>query len=442
MKGMINMLVQKLDIQAEPKDDFDLFLDSILEYENENEIGTVAKELHKDSQGYIASCQKNGKKWEQKCFKVNDLEIEEENGYFSLNTFYQKWRNKDLLFEYTSLYVELDTYSLGLKKEEVFNTLEQNVFGKVLPYPTWLISKGNGLYCIWKFKKSVPARNKEGFNHKVAKLWDAAQEYIFNTLEVYGADSKSKNACYVFRADNTFNIKYKKEFDKVTILKNFKNEITLDEFRKTWMPEYNTKANLNKRGKSIKELNYTRISDIESLVKMRTGKCTGITSYLLLLYSYHKFLTSNDVEKTTSDTYSLNSLFTDPENNDKVESIIKNSYKAYEEWFTEKKVEVNGKKCRKGYNYTNENIIKMLNITIEEQKQLKTLKCKEIVRENKNNKRKEQRRNENGLTSREQQKQDNINKVKEMKSKGINNTLIAGTLGLSRQIVSKYANMQ
>ena len=69
--------------------------------------------------------------------------------------------------------------------------------------------------------------------------------------------------------------------------------------------------------------------------------------------------------------------------------------------------------------------------------QLRTIFSKRIKLSRFNAKRKEDRRNENGLTSREQQKQDRLNMIKELLSKGMNQSNIAKELGISRQAVSK-----
>ena len=78
-----------------PLDDFDAFLENPLGYKltihQSNTIGNVIKELHKDSEGYIASCHlTDDNKMEQKFYKIDEFECETENAFFSLNTFYTK----------------------------------------------------------------------------------------------------------------------------------------------------------------------------------------------------------------------------------------------------------------------------------------------------------------------------------------------------------------
>ena len=287
-------------------------------------------------------------------------------------------------------------------------------------------------------------------------------KFIYDTLEGYGADRKAMDVSRVLRVDGTLNIKNNKQ-KEVTILKNYGNTIDdIDEFVELWLPEsyipkqktqktpkhllkaeYTVERvqNGKKYGKSLKKLNKERMGDIVRLVSMRNGKCDGIRNYLLLLYSYHSLLVNNgNLEQTTEEVFKLNDMFTNKERESQIRATLRTVYKAYQEWLSGEKVFYNGKWCRKGYNFTNQNLIDILGITIDEQKKLKTIKSKEVVNEKRNAKKRAKRRNENGLTKREEKKQETIAKIIELKSQGLNNSEIARQLGISRQIVSKYVN--
>ena len=451
-------------------DDFDTFLENPLEYieykltiHKSNTIGNVIKELHKDSEGYIASCylDKDGK-MKQKFYKIDDYECETENAFFSVNTFYTKWRNNNCVYELKGFYSDIDTYTIGLTHEQVIWLLEEDVFGIKIPYPTWLVSSGNGLYYILKFNNNIKVREDNKINFKLREKWDICMKFIYNTLEEYGADRKAMDVSRVLRVDGTLNTKNNKQ-KEVTILKNYGNTIDdIDEFIELWLPEsyipkqktqktakyllkteYTTERvqNGKKYGKSLKKLNKERMGDIVRLVSMRNGKCDGIRNYLLLLYSYHSLLVNNgNLEQTTEEVFKLNDMFTNKERESQIRATLRTAYKAYQEWLSGEKIFYNGKWCRKGYNFTNENLIEILGITEEEQRKLKTIKSKKLVQEQRNKKRREKRRNEDGLTKREQQKQETIAKIIELKSQGLNNSEIARQLGISRQIVSKYIN--
>lgn len=450
-------------------DDFDAFLENPLQYKftihQTDKIGNVIKELHRDSEGYIASCylDKDGK-MKQNFYKIDEFDCETENAFFSVNTFYTKWRNNNCVYELKAFFSDIDTYKTRLTHKQVIWLLEKDVFGIKIPYPTWLICSGNGLYYILKFNNSVKVRENNKINFELKEKWKTCMQFIYNTLKDYGADAKAMDVSRILRIDGTYNTKNNKQ-KEVTILKNYGNTIDdIDEFIELWLPdeyiqkdkpktllkdEYTVeriqtlKKNGKKYGKSLKKLNKERMGDIVRLVTMRNGECDGIRNYLLLLYSYHSLLVNGgNLEQTTEETFKLNNMFTHQERESQIRATLRTAYKAYQEWASNEKVLVNGKWCRKGYNYTNENLIEMLCITEEEQRKLKTIKSKKLVQEQRNKKRREKRRNENGLTKREQQKQETIAKILELKEQGLNNTEIARKLGLARQTVSKYVNQK
>lgn len=452
-------------------DDFDAFLENPLEYkftvhESPN-LANIVKELHKDSEGYIASCylDENGN-FQQKFYKIDEFECETENAFFSLNTFYTKWRNTKCVYELTSFYCDIDYYNTGLNQQQVIWLLENDIFGVLIPWPTWLVCSGNGLYYILQFQNKAKIRNGNIIDFRIKEKWDACMKFINDTLQDYGADKKAMDAARILRVDGTLNIKNGRE-TKVEIIEQYGNKIEdIDEFVELWLPEsYIPKQKTQKTPKhllkaeytveeikipdtnkkvstkSLKKLNKERMGDIIRLVTMRNGECNGIRNYLLLIYSYHSLLVNDgNLEQTTEETFKLNDIFTHKERESQIRATLKTAYKAYQEWLSGEKVFYNGKWCRKGYNFTNQNLIDILSITIDEQKKLKTIKSKEIVNEKRNAKKRAKRRNADGFTKREQQKRETIVKIMELKSQGLNNSEIARQLGISRQIVSKYVN--
>lgn len=451
-------------------DDFDAFLENPLQHKftihQSDSIGNVIKELHKNSEGYIASCCLNEDgKFRQKFYKIADFDCETENAFFSVNTFFTTWRNNKCVMEYTCLFSDIDFYNTGLTAQQILWLLEEDVFGITIPYPTWLISSGNGFYYILKFSKNIRVRVENKTNFNLKEKWETCMRFIYDTLKDYGADIKAIDSARILRIDGTYNTK-NNTHKKVEIVKNYGNVIDdLDEFVEIWLPEsyiqkekprmivklkaeYSVEevkiteyANKSVSTKSLKKLNKERMGDIVRLVSMRNGECDGIRNYLLLLYSYHSLLVNGgNLEQTTEETFKLNDMFTHKEKESQIRATLKTAYKAYQEWVSGEKILYNGKWCRKGYNFTNQNLIDTLSITIEEQMKLKTIKSKEVVNEKRNAKKRAKRRNKEGLTKREQQKQETISKIIELKSQGLNNSEIARQLGISRQIVSKYVN--
>ena len=134
----------------------------------------------------------------------------------------------------------------------------------------------------------------------------------------------------------------------------------------------------------------------------------------------------------------MNNLFKEKETEGQLRSIIRTCCNAYKDWKKGERIFMNGKWYRKGYNYKNETIIELLEISEEEQKQLNTIKSKKIVKENRNRKKREKRRDENGLLKAEREKKEVMELVKEYKKMGLNNTQIARNAKISRDTVAKY----
>ena len=94
----------------------------------------------------------------------------------------------------------------------------------------------------------------------------------------------------------------------------------------------------------------------------------------------------------------------------------------------------------KRYKYSNDKLIKLLDITPLEQKQMVTIISRSEKYYRNNEKRKLSRRNDQGLTKREVEKLDKINKIQELKSKDYNNSEIATMMKMSRRQVIRYLN--
>ena len=77
----------------------------------------------------------------------------------------------------------------------------------------------------------------------------------------------------------------------------------------------------------------------------------------------------------------------------------------------------------------------------DEQRELITLKSKEIKQENNNIQRRNKRRNKEGLTSREQKKQETIKVIKELKGQGLSQSKVSKESGYSIALVKRYWNI-
>lgn len=127
-----------------------------------------------------------------------------DNCYVAMNSFFrvkglkpQDGRAVEFLKRLNALYVDIDCYKVGLTKSEVLLILADEYIGKKIPEPTFIIDSGRGLYLIWKL------RNED---KKALPRWTAVEQYLTDTLEELGADQACTDAARILRvpfANNT-----------------------------------------------------------------------------------------------------------------------------------------------------------------------------------------------------------------------------------------------
>lgn len=94
-----------------------------------------------------------------------------------------------------ALWVDIDYYTLGFEREEVLCILHESYFDRTIPYPTFIIDSGKGLYLIWKIDEDRNALPR----------WQSVENYLIDQLKDIGADSKAKDAARILRLPFTVN---------------------------------------------------------------------------------------------------------------------------------------------------------------------------------------------------------------------------------------------
>ncbi|MFR5471149.1 MAG: hypothetical protein ACLTG7_06395 [Romboutsia sp.] len=381
--------------------------------------------LHKDSKGYItiASKSPNYSQWHYKredlLERTEDI-INDINAYVSQNTFYKPQRRIENIKELRAIYIDIDCYNSKYTKEAVQYFLENDLYSHKIPRPNYLIDSGRGLYYVILIKP-VPSM--------ALPLWYAVQRYLYNNLKSFGADANALDPTRVLRIVGTLN---SKSGTCVEVLDEYNYEYSLREIQEEYLPEISVKKKSKGRPKKMVSLfteyslYHARIIDITKICELRNYDVEGHREIILFLYRYFSACFTQDTDEALNRALELNAMFKKPLPEKEVIQDTKSATRAYE---------------NKLYKYTNKKLIEILDITLEEQKYLKTIiSGKEKYRrsaEEQKAKKKAKRRNENGLTKREQEKKDRINKIKKLKIKGLNQNQIAKEIGISRQAVSK-----
>ena len=380
--------------------------------------------IHGDSKGWITKakiCDKEYKQWHYKYKDLIELKFDEDNVYITLNTFYKTYRRIECIKELNALFIDLDIYKTGFTKEQILMNLNENYFKQSMPIPNFIIDSGRGLYLIWLIKK-VPSM--------ALPLWEAVEEYFYKTLKEFGADRQALDATRILRVPGSFNSKTHTE---VKIIDNYDYLYELREIQSEYMPELSEKAPVRRgRPKKVlfvhrkRSLYHARILDIIKLCELREYDLKGHRELILFLYRYYLCYFTEDIEKALYDTLELNSMFRQPLSEKEVVRATKSAEKVY-------------KDQNKDYKYKNETLINLLEITEEEQKEMKTIisdeeyKIRKRLRDREYQKKKydESLKIEGKLTEKEKISQRRI-KIKDLLREGLKQKDICLQLDISK----------
>lgn len=391
-----------------------------------DECRKYLERLHNDSKGYITISSKDPlyKQWH---YKIQDILENPEiilnkiNTYVSQNTFYKPQRRIENIKELRAIYIDIDCHKTQYSKEAVQYFLENDLYGHKIPRPNFLIDSGRGLYYVLLIEP-VPSM--------AMPLWYAVQRYIYNALKEYGADACALDPTRVLRVVGTVNSK-SNSFVEILDMHNYK--YTLREIQQEYLPEISEKRE-KKKGRPKKivslfteySLYHARILDITKICELRDYDVKGHREVILFLYRYFTCCFTQDSDEALQKALELNVMFKEPLPEREVITDTKSAEKAY---------------IDKKYKYTNAKLIKILDITLEEQQHLKTIiSGKEKYRrsaEEQKAKKKASRRNKNGLTKKQQELEDLKIKINELKNKGNSVREIAKILGISKSKVGR-----
>lgn len=391
-------------------------------------MNSYVNTLHKDSEGYITVA-KMGSRWQQYYFEgINDLSInlKGKDVYISQNTFNNKSRRLIHLKELKALYIDIDCYKVNLSKDAVKYFLENDLYGQI-PIPNMLIDSGRGLYYII-FLENTGAEE--------LPKWQLVERYLYEKLKDLGADNRALDATRVLRVTGTVN---SKNNELVKVIDTYDYQYTLNEIIENYIPEIvedrkEKQKPLGERKKGRKKkfvslftlykLYYTRFKDIKKLVEIRNYEMTGYREVTLFLLRYFMNVYHGDDDLVMEEILEINNSFTEPLEKDEVfKATLSGATRATENV----------------YKYSNDKLIKLLDITPLEQKQMATIisKSEKYYRNNKN--RREQRRNKEGLTNKEAERIKNEKDILELKRKKYTLKQISKELNLSISYVKKIS---
>lgn len=313
--------------------------------------------------------------------------------YMSLNSFYREKRGSDYA-NINCIQLEYDNHEVGFKMtDEIFNSvialLDMDYFDIKVPYPTMIVRTGRGIQFIWKLDN---CKNKR-LQQKVARsMFKELQEFKLYGLEM---DATALDLARIFRVPGTMHTITK---NITEIYSNTGEIFELEDIMYGYYPELvdeeqnikteKRKYTFNKERKvkyttshwNYNILNKRRCEDLELLFSLRNGCFKKCRNYFMHLYCYHLALAGNSKEYILSKAIKLDNGFSLECYGSLGENDIKHIINSvYEK--ANKLLSATNKKdyeLQDVYRYTNKRIIELFGITIEEQKQMSTIRSKDI----------------------------------------------------------------
>lgn len=375
------------------------------------------------------------------------------DAYISINTTYIPWREVKNIRQFRALYIDLDLKDYP-KVQAVYDVYILADQGKI-PLPTMVIDSGRGIHLYWRIENAP---------FQAMYTWQELEDYLYYNLKHLGADIKATDAVRLLRIPSSINTK-NNSLCKILILDN-NIEYSMYDLRELYLKKkYKPKIKTNKlkKAKSVNteskvinnvffnsyNLHIQRAQDLLTLVKIRNYDVVGYRNMIIHCFAYWRGIILRNDEILINEVKELNNSFLEPLKESEIKAICKCILKKVEQFIAyendlrlgikskiTKNMSENG-----GYWYKNSTLIERLNISEEEQKHLKTIIGTREKYDRNNIRRKVSRRNEEGLTKREKAKQDLINKIKELKEKGLKQTEVAKELNKSIRTIKSYWNL-
>lgn len=344
------------------------------------------------------------------------------NIYVTPNTTYIPKRKVDNIRQLRALYIDID--NIEDDKNYIFYKLFELAENEIIPKPSMIVDSGRGFHLYWKIKDAPIG---------ALKTWQVLEDYLYKSLKEFGADARATDAVRVLRLPGTINSKNGRECKIVYSDDNL--EYSMYDLREKYL-KYK-KLEPKKEGKKVivnsffnsYSLHSTRAYDLETLCSLRSYDLKDYRNMIIHCYAYWKGIYIRDIQELEEVVNELNNKFKEPLKDSEIKAILRSIPKAIESFIDYQQAKQLGqvyKGKQVGYSYKNETLIDRLNITLEEQKHLKTIISKEEKYRRNNIKRTP--RNENGLTRKQQELQELKIKVLELKDQGLSNVKIAEIL--------------
>lgn len=423
--------------------------------------GTSYEIIHNDSKGKISIAATVGGVFKPLVYgKFGSIKMPEVNSFFSINTF-TGLRKTQNLFELKANFFEVDL-NYDEDKEKFLWEYRKGCYD--IPTPTLVISSGHGIWFLFLYKDAPICRKNGVLNTTMIKKWKLIQKALSDRIaedSPFKVDERALDVARVMRSTGTTNIKPGLDPVPVEIIEynpdalytmdellSFFTGMTRQEYfdaqAKAKAPKKTNKSQNRKSNYNLYKTNHNRVTDLEKLVKIRKNGFFDGCRYrelYLFVYAYHVQILTQNMTETLDRVRELNSLFTDPLPDKELTTAVTNTV---EQAVKSREIVIltgpyAGK--RMGYNYKTETLIDMLEITPEEQQQLKTLCNAEVKYDRNKDLKRANRRNSNGMTDKQQQKLNDTYAAHCYFEQGKTVTEIADIIGVNKATISRFLKL-
>ncbi|MGY2210397.1 replication protein [Pseudomonas pergaminensis] len=365
------------------------------------------------------------------------------------------------------LFTDLDTYRIpalaGRTPDQLATSVLYFCTEEGLPAPSVLIYSGRGIQAKWLLDGTIP--------RQALPRWNACQRYLVDRLAHVGADPMAKDASRVLRTIETVNSKsgevcrvvhVTNDTDGQPVRYNFEYlaeallptaRWTIEQQRQKHSERVKRKPKPfhlvpggkadNLRGFSGRQLAWDRLEDLRKLAELRGGVNEG--SRMQHLFWRLNFLLLSGATNSKQMYHEASALARelDPQWNSRSKELMTLFCKA-KAFEAGEKVSFGGKDYPPLYTPKNGTLINLFRITVDEQRQLKTIISSEMALE-RDRKRDEVRRRAAGAVDRKtylEAANAKLAKAQALRAEGMSVRAIAKKMGISIGAVSGYLKAQ
>lgn len=431
-----------------------------------------------DSRGFVAVCTENPEKgFSQRCMKITKLAEHLAELYSVPQTDLSIWLSQASFAKFGSrcavdlmriglCFVDLDTYKVptakDLSRAQVIEQIHAICRGAGIPSPSLIVYSGNGYQAKWVLDAYLP--------RAAVVRWRLVEKRLVELFSELGADPAATDPSRIFRTVGSINPKtgnrvevaYFKgksldtttgcSFESLAALLPFSRD-EIEENRKKRAtkkadlklvdkPDYKATRKGARCKPSYMELAWARLEDLRLLAQLRGGIGQGMRNTYMLLVTCQ--LALSGMVHPDNFVKNVRSLQEDISKDAKWLSdtgLLKTLEKKVREHYQSDNINFDGfgdgKKKTPIYTYRNSTMIGLLDITEDEQRQLRTIISKELATE-RDTVRTRAKRRAAGVKERAEYLagiHDKHAQAVALKAQGLSVTAIAEQLGMSRPTV-------